>query len=372
MSLTDYGDPRFVAATQLGWRRSYSRISWGAVVAGAVVAAATMLVLSFLGVAIGAGALHLTQASAADLRSYGLGAGIWTAVDLILSMAFGGYVAARLSGTHSHLDAELHGITVWAVATLLATLLLAQLASLAIGAASTATSAATGSVTGSLAQPAGPATLLDRLQESLTASSDPTQMTRTQIGGEIAMLTGRLLANGTLADTERDRLTTLVAAQDDLTREEAGRRVARMQQEASVIRAQARAAADTAAAGAALGAKAIFSALLLGLGAAMLGAWVGTRHARALTPLPEPAYEPAATAYVTPGIYAPPQASVRIQEDPPRTIPESLRYVAFPATKQELLRAANADPIALGRIEQVPDRSYASLDDLMSVLLARA
>ncbi len=39
-------------------------------------------------------------------------------------MAFGAYVAARLSGTHSHLDAELHGITVWAVATLLMTVLL--------------------------------------------------------------------------------------------------------------------------------------------------------------------------------------------------------------------------------------------------------
>ena len=34
-------------------------------------------------------------------------------------MAFGGYVASRLSGTHSHLDGELHGITMWALATLI-------------------------------------------------------------------------------------------------------------------------------------------------------------------------------------------------------------------------------------------------------------
>src|SRR5215831_15212088 len=86
MSSTDYG-AQFYDGMRTGWRRSYSRISWGAVLAGAVVAAATMLLLSFLGVAIGADALRLTQTSASDLRSYGLGAGIWTAVNVILSMA---------------------------------------------------------------------------------------------------------------------------------------------------------------------------------------------------------------------------------------------------------------------------------------------
>jgi hypothetical protein len=159
MSSTDYSTNQFFGGTQMGWRRSYSRNSWGAVVAGAVVAAATMLLLIFLGIALGAGALRLTQTGSADLRSYGLGAGIWTAINLILSMAFGAYVAAWLSGTHSHLDGELHGITVWALATLLATLLLAQLASLAVGtmtASTGATAAGTSSLPGSLAPQIGP------------------------------------------------------------------------------------------------------------------------------------------------------------------------------------------------------------------------
>jgi hypothetical protein len=56
--------------------RSYSRISWGAVVAGAVVAAATMLLLSLLGVAFGAGGINVFQTTAADLKSYGVGAGL--------------------------------------------------------------------------------------------------------------------------------------------------------------------------------------------------------------------------------------------------------------------------------------------------------
>jgi Protein of unknown function (DUF2795) len=380
MSSTEYRDAPFWGAASAGWRRSYSRISWGAVIAGAVVAAATMLLLSFLGVAIGAGALRLTDTGATDLRGYGLGAGIWTAVNLILAMLFGGYVAARLSGTHSHLDGELHGITVWAVATLLATVLLGQLASLAVGAASSAAGpAVTGSLTGTPATVLGGQNLVDRLQQSLSVGSDPTQMTQAQIRGEIALLTGRLLSSGSLADQDRDRLTTLVAARDNLTREEAARRVARMQENATAILAQARNAANEAAAGAALGARALFSALLLGLGAAMLGAWLGTRHARLLTPtpVPEPAYEPHAASYATRTVYEPQPVptSVHVVEDSGRPLPAYLLNVTFPATKQELLRAARAvqsEPMALSRLERVPDRSYSSLDDLRSALMATA
>src|SRR5262249_32174629 len=154
---------------------------------------------------------------------------IWTAINLILSMGFGGYVAARLSGTHSHLDGELHGITVWAVATLLATMLLAQLASLAVGTVTTvagtagaaATAAGGSSLTGSLAQQVSPQTLLDRLQQSLTSNGDPTQMTREQIRSEIAALTGRVLLNGNLPTSDRDRLIALTAAEANVTTEEA-------------------------------------------------------------------------------------------------------------------------------------------------------
>jgi hypothetical protein len=380
MSSTDYSDPRFPAAGA-GWRRSYSRISWGAVLAGAVVAAAAMLLLSFLGVAIGAGGLRLSQTSAADLKSYGLGAGIWTAINVILSMGFGGYVAARLSGTHSHLDGELHGITVWAVATLLASLLLAQLASLAVGTVTTGT-AGNASLTGSLAQQVGPQALLDRLQLSLTANGDPTQMTREQIKSEIAGLTGRLVLNGTLAAQDHDQLVALTAAEANLTKEEAARRVAQIEQQATAALAQARAAADTAAASAALGAKGVFSALLLGLGAAMLGAWIGTRHARVVTPhLHEPAYDTHTTTYVThhtahDPAHEPahvPAATHHYADTPP--LPASLHDIAFPATKQDLLRAARArgdDPQTIRRLEQLPDRTFATHSDLSSALLVNA
>ena len=377
MSTTDDGSTWFHDRTPTGRRRSYSRISWGAVLAGAVVAAATMLLLSYLGVAIGAGALHLTHISATDLRSYGLGAGIWTAVNLILSMGFGGYVAARLSGTHSHLDGELHGITMWGVTTLAMTLLLAQLASLAVG---TVTSGPGASATGSgslsgVTQQVTPQGLLDRLQQSLVSNGDPTQMTRDQIRSEISAIVGRLLLNGNLADQDRDRLTSLVAADANVTRDEAARRVARMEQDATSALAQARTAGDSAAAGASVGAKALFSSLLLGLGAAMLGAWLGTRHARVLAPLHEPIPDTHTTTHVTHHTYETPPApaSVHVYDDTRPPVPAYVRDVTFPTTKQELLRAARArndEPVTLRRLEQLPDRSYSSANDVMSAFLA--
>ena len=54
-------------------------------------------------------------------------------------------------------------------------------------------------------------------------------------------------------------------------------------------------------------------------------------------------------------------------------LPGLLQGVTFPATKQELLRLARAnhvEPTVLHRLEQVADRSYGSLHDLMTTLSA--
>jgi hypothetical protein len=398
MSYSAYDETQLPSATRAGSRRTYSRMSWGSVLAGAVVAGASMILLSLLGVAFGAGGLHFTQTTASDLAGYGLGAGIWTAINLILSMGFGAYVAARLSGTHSHLDAELHGITVWAVAILLMTVLLAQAVGAILGTvASTASTAAgtavsrAGSLASGVAQQISPQGLTDQLEQTLTSSGDPTQMTRAQITAEIAALAGRRVVNGSLTDQERDRLSTLVAAQAGISKEEAARRVARMEQDATAALAnaeqQARKAAEATARGAAAGAKGLFSGLLLSLAGALVGAWLGTRHARVLTPH-EPEYATHTTTTVThhaPIVetrhteYEPVvpvnSPSVRVHDETAARIPGYLRSVSFPATKQDLLRLARAnadDTVALRRVEQLPDRSYSSLNDLTTALLATA
>ncbi len=217
-------------------------------------------------------------------------------------------------------------------------------------------------------------------------------MTREQIRSEIAALTGRVLLNGNLSAQDRDRLIVLTAAEANVTTEEAARRVAHIEQEATAALAQARSAADTAAASAALAAKGAFSALLLGLGAAMLGAWIGTRHARVVTPqLHEPAHDTHTTTYVThhtahepvthhaayepAHVVAPAPASVHVYDEATPTVPAYIREVAFPATKQDLLRAArarNEAPLTLRRLEQLPDRTFTSQSDLASALLVTA
>ena len=360
MSSIAYSEAQLPTGMPAGWRRSYTRISWGAVLAGAAVAAATMVLLSLLGVALGAHGIHLTQTTA----SYGVGAGLWTVVNVILSMAFGGYVAARLSGTHSHLDGELHGITVWAIAILVATVFLAQAASIIL-----ATGFGTGSIAGTQAQRVNPQMLVDRLQKSLNSNGDPTQMTRSQIGSEISALIWGRVANGTFTDQDRDRLTGLVAVEAGIGKEEAARRVARIEQDAASTLAQAE---QQAASAAAHDARALASALILGLGAAMLGAWIGTRHARVVTPAHEAAHDTHTTTYVTHHAAYEPQVaptSLHVYDE----TPPYLRGVSFPASKQDLLRAARAnknEPVALRKLEQVADRSYSSLHDLMATLAA--
>src|SRR5262249_57605668 len=63
-------------------------------------------------------------------------------------------------------------------------------------------------------------------------------------------------------------------------------------------------AAETGGGGGGAGAKALFSGLLLSLAGALVGAWLGTRHARVLTPH-EPEYDTHTTTTVTHHAYEP-------------------------------------------------------------------
>ena len=77
MAYSAYDETQLPAAARVGSRRTYSRMSWGAVLAGAVVAGASMILLSLLGVAFGAGGLRFTQTTASDMAGMGsaLGSG---------------------------------------------------------------------------------------------------------------------------------------------------------------------------------------------------------------------------------------------------------------------------------------------------------
>src|SRR5215471_16525064 len=365
-----------------------SRISWGAVFAGAVVAVATTILLSVLGAAMGAGSIHALDATATDLSNYGTGAAIWEIINLALSMAFGGYVTSRLSGTHSHLDGELHGVTMWGIAVLLGSVLLAHalsgllgLVGPGVGSVVSRTVGGPGAVSGVVSGvvPSGlnPQAEIDRMQQSLSNSGDPTTMTREQIGAEIAALVRNNISSGILSDPDRTRLANLVAAQSGVTREEATRRVTRLEDDAKARLAQveqkARVAADEVARSTATAARALFTALVVGLLSALIGAWLGTRHKRVLHPVVEHAYHPLADehAYAVHAVHEPAYArplyeraepsSVSVYDDTGRLVSQYLRGVTFPVNKQDLLRLArsrNAGRRLLQSSEHMADRAY--------------
>jgi hypothetical protein len=370
-----------------GGFRDRSRMAWGAVLAGAVVAVATIVLLNLLGAAIGAGSIRPLDATSADVSRFGTAAGIWEVINFALSMALGGYVTARLSGTHSHLDGELHGMTMWALALLIGAVLLAYATSGVVSLVGQgATSAVSSTVSGAGAisgtgLPEVGAALPFRLMQSLSSSGDPTTMSREQINAEMAGLVGGVLYSGGMTDTDRSRLVDLVAAQFGITKEEAAQRVNRMESDAKASLAQVeqktREAADALAAGTASAARALFTALVLGLLAALVGAWIGTRHKRMLHPVVEVAHDIHVPAHIVPSHVAPmvhegvAPSSITVYEDSGQMVWQYLRNVSFPINKQDLLRMARSENSGLSllqSIEALPEGSYANANEVLRAL----
>lgn len=358
-----------------------SRISWGAVLAGAIVAVATNILLNLLGAALGGGSINAFDITSNDLANYGTGAAIWEIINLALSMAFGGYVAARLSGTHSHLDGELHGVTMWGLAVLLGSLLVAHaLSGLFSGTVGQGTSSAitravgeAGGISGAIA-PDLNQTLTERLQQTLNNSGDPTTMSREQISSEINTLVRSRVANNSLSDADRNRLVALVAAQSGITNDEAARRVTQMENEAKArvdqVERRARELADRAAHAATTTAQALFTALTLGLLGALVGSWIGTRHKRALHPTEAYAQATQHAAIHQPIRYEP--TSVSVYDEADHLVSQYLRGVSFPVNKQDLRRLARsgsgASPDLLQSIERMPEGSYANVNEVLRAL----
>jgi hypothetical protein len=354
--------------------RSHNRMSWGAVLAGTAIAVAMSLLLGVVGLALGIGGLQVIHnvAQGADTITAGTGTGLWMIFSTLVSMALGGYVAGRLAGTFSHLDAELHGLTVWALTAMATAILLGQLVSAAIsdvsrGIGPTAGAAiGTGNETGATV-PRGQA-LIDRLQSSLSTGGDPAHMSRDQITAEINLLIDRRLTNGSFAPTERDRLITLLMHRDGIGHDEAALRITRLEQEASGLITRTRLAGANAVQ---LGARAVSASLLLGLMASLLGAWFGTRHVRRI------AVEAPVISHVGRTVYEPPVHQAPVVHDvvPPRPAVFDITGLTLPATKADLLRqarTAGVEPALLAALERAADRRYMNIEDLLSELRVTA
>jgi len=277
-----------------------SRISWGAVIAGAVVALTIGLMLNALGAGVGATTVDAAAHGSPSASSFGIGAAIWLLVSNLLGLAAGGYVAARLSGTADNTDGTLHGLAVWGTTFLISAVLLGNLVS---GIASTATTGAS-SLIGGVASGAGSAasaagqqvanrtstgtlqsvaqSVTDRVQNALSGTGGaPGTMTSDQRKAEMGTLVTRRVTDGQLSQPDRDRLNQLVAAEYNISPQDAQARVTQAEQQATQAARQAeetaRRAADTAASGTSIAAFSIFGIMLLGAIASVFGARRGTR-----------------------------------------------------------------------------------------------
>jgi hypothetical protein len=88
------------------------RVRWGPILAGLFATLSSLVVLSLLGIAIG-----LSSYDAGDpLSSFGIGAGIWSAISTLLAFAIGGWLAAKTAATRGRNNGLLNGAMVWVVA----------------------------------------------------------------------------------------------------------------------------------------------------------------------------------------------------------------------------------------------------------------
>ena len=71
--------------------RAKNRVQWGPIIGGVLTALATLIVLSLLGLAIGASALEPRDVG----ESLGTGAAIWGGISAIIAFFVGGYIAAK-------------------------------------------------------------------------------------------------------------------------------------------------------------------------------------------------------------------------------------------------------------------------------------
>ena len=299
MTDTSYSDPR---STHLDDDRPHAspvtpaedmrtvminQISWGAVFAGVVLTLAAQLILNLLGIGIGAATLDPGQAGAESpgASALGIGAGVWFVVSGILASFLGGFAAGRLGGKPKGSTAGWHGLTAWALSTLVIFFLLTSTLGGIVGGGFSALSSTLGgaaSTVGATAQTAA------ETAADATGSPDPFAAVQGAIEGaagdtgelrDAAVASMRALVTGDEAQAEaaREEAAQAVSEAQGIPVDEARIQVeeyeAQYREAAEGTREQVADAADTAA-------NTVSTGTLLGALGLLLGAvagWFGGR-----------------------------------------------------------------------------------------------
>jgi hypothetical protein len=264
------------------------RISWGAVFAGAIVAISIELMLSVLGVGVGASTIDVHN-NAAPMTDLGLGAAIWFVVSALISIYIGGWVAGKLAGVPTRTDGALHGFITWALATLALFYLLTTAIGAVLGGTASFLNQAAGTIT-KTASSAAPT--------MMNAVSDMTGTTPQDLQNQAGALANdpqfknfvsSVLHNGQVSPADRQNLVSLVAQRQNISQTQADAEVTHWQQElqqtSQEVKAKATSAADTAASGTAKAGIWTFVMLILALIVGCVGGAVGAPEDSFLIPV---------------------------------------------------------------------------------------
>ena len=255
----DLDEPNFTPVSPADDARTIlvNNVSWGGVLAGVVAGLVTQLVLNLVGIGIGASTLNPMTGDNPSASGFSIGAGIWWAVSGIIAAFVGGYIASRLSGRPKSSTGGWHGLTSWALTTLVIFYLLSTAVGSLIGGAFSTVSSAIGGVghaVTSAAQTAAPALTqgtdpVGAMQQALSApaANDPGNMKDATTALAKALATGD---DAQVADA-REKVAQAMAKSQNIPIDQARSRVASYEQQyrdkAAAVKQQAAEAADTAA-----------------------------------------------------------------------------------------------------------------------------
>ena len=265
-----------------------NRISWGAVFGGVVIALATQLILNLLGVGIGAATFDPASSTNASATTFSIGAAIWWTISGILAALAGGYAAGRLAGQPKEASGGWHGLTAWALATLVIFALLTTtlgaiaggalgfLGNVAGGAAQTLGTTAQTAVQAAapaISQAADPLARIERAVRDVSGGNDPSALRDAAVSAVRAAVT----SDPAQAQDARDRAAQALAKAQGVPIDDARAQIGRYEQQyrraIEEAKQQATAAAQTATTAVSRGALLASIALLLGA----IAAWFGGR-----------------------------------------------------------------------------------------------
>jgi len=261
-----------------------NKVSWGAVLAGVVVSLVAHLILNMIGIGVGASTVDVAAADNPAASTFSMGAAIWWTVSGIIAAFVGGYTAGRLSGKPKNTTAGWHGLTTWALTTLLIFWLLSSAVggilggiyntvSGAIGSVGSAAGTAAQSAAPSLANVTDPFSQIEQSVRSSTGGNDPQALRDSAVAAVRAAVTG----DQAQAQDARERAAQAISRAQGIPVEDARNQVQQYEQQyrqaVEQAKQQATQAADATARTVATGALAAAIALLLGA----IGGWFGGR-----------------------------------------------------------------------------------------------